>query len=173
MNSKTKIKLNNKLSEELVETLGGKQGSVKSGDHWKIYVLPLLETMDNCNLGVTIGPINTGVSACADDVLAMTDNQNKLQGLLDIASETGNMLKIKYGAKKTNIVISGPEVDRVYYTETTPWIMDGDRVKVTEDNDHLGQVVSGHQQIAKNIDLRLKKARKSLFSLLGASFNYN
>ncbi len=45
-------------------------------------------------------------------------------------------------------------------------------VDVVEENDHLGQIISGKNQIEKNIDERLKKGRNSLFSLLGAGFAY-
>ena len=46
--------------------------------------------------------------------------------------------------------------------------MGGSIVKVVEDNEYL--VVSGLNQIEKNVDLRLKKGRGSLFSLLGPAF---
>ena len=46
------------------------------------------------------------------------------------------------------------------------------KIKVVENNDHLGQIVSGDNQIQKNIDLRLNKGRKSLFGLLGSGFQY-
>ena len=50
--------------------------------------------------------------------------------------------------------------------------MNDEVVKVVEDNEHLGQIVSGKRQAEKNIDLRLQKGRKCLFSLLGAGFSF-
>ena len=50
--------------------------------------------------------------------------------------------------------------------------MDGINISVVENNEHLGQIVSGINQISKNIDLRLKKGRGSLFGLLGPAFAY-
>ena len=44
------------------------------------------------------------------------------------------------------------------------------RIKVVEDNEYL--VVSGLNQIKKNVDLRLKKGIGSLFRLLGPAFSY-
>ena len=112
------------------------------------------------------------MSCCADDVLAMSDDQHKLQCLLDIASKTGGMLRIQYGAAKTKIIVSGPDVDQRYYADTKPWVMDSQTVSVVEDNDHLGQIISGQRQLEKNIDNRLKKGRSSLYSLLGSGFTY-
>ena len=43
---------------------------------------------------------------------------------------------------------------------------------VTEDNDHLGQVVSGVCQEQKNVDTRIAKGRKNLFGMLGPAFAY-
>ena len=50
--------------------------------------------------------------------------------------------------------------------------MDGKKVKVVENNEHLGQIVSGISQEDKNVNSRLTKGRKSLFGLLGAGFSY-
>ena len=50
--------------------------------------------------------------------------------------------------------------------------MDGAAVKVVENNDHLGQIVSGLCQEQKNIDERISKGRKSLFALLGPALSY-
>lgn len=123
-------------------------------------------------LGVWVRPINCLVSSVADDVLAMSDDQNKMQSLLNLAGQCGKMCKIKYGASKTKITIIGSERDQTYFHDVQPWTMDGEQVEVVEDNDHLGQIVSGCRQVEENIDDRIKKKRKSLFSLLGLAFSY-
>ena len=48
--------------------------------------------------------------------------------------------------------------------------MEGETVKVVRDNEHLGQVVSGIDEESKNVDARLSKGRKLIFSLLGPVF---
>ena len=82
------------------------------------------------------------------------------------------MYRVKYGAEKTKVTVTGSEIDRQYYYEVRPWKMDGQVVNVVEDNDHLGQVVSGVDHYQKNTDLRLRKARQSLYSLLGSGLAY-
>ena len=59
-----------------------------------------------------------------------------------------------------------------YFEDIKPWRMNDEIISVTENNEHLGQIVSGRRQEEKNIDLRLQKGRKSLFSLLGAGFAF-
>ena len=58
-----------------------------------------------------------------------------------------------------------------YYKDIQPWVMDNKPVSVKEDNDHLGLIVSGYKEEEKNIDLKIKKARGSLFKLLGLAFS--
>ena len=50
--------------------------------------------------------------------------------------------------------------------------MDGEKIDVVENNDHLGLIISGDRQYEKNIDLKIKKSRNSLFTLLGPAFQY-
>ena len=116
--------------------------------------------------------INVGVSGVADDVYLMSDRQTKLQAQLDIASHYGKMYRIKYGADKTKVTVVGSEIDQNYFMDVKPWIMDKEVVKVVTDNEHLGQIVSGKNQENKNVDLRLEKGRKNLYSFLGAGFSY-
>ena len=107
--------------------------------------------------------MNVGSSACADDDYLMSDSQTKLQALLDIAAFYGSMYRVTYGAAKTKVTVVGPEIDMNYYSDTAPWQLDNQKVKVTEDNDHLGQIVSGLRQEEKNVDLRISKGRNNIF----------
>ena len=139
---------------------------------YKVYINPALDAFEDSTLGVWLGPINVSVTGVADDNYLMSDSQSKLQGLIDIAEHYGIRYKIKYGAAKTKITVVGSQIDMTYYSDTTPWRMGGDVVKVVENNDHLGQIVSGLNQEVKNVDGSLTKGRKSLYGLLGPAFAY-
>ena len=170
-NTHTRIKMKKKISRPLSESLGVGQGKIRSSDHYKIYVNPALETLESAQLGINIGPINTGLSCVADDLYLLSDDQTKLQGLLDIAQHYGQQYRIAYGASKTVISVVGSKQDMHYYKDVQPWTMDDLPVSVKEDNDHLGLVVSGLREEEKNIDMRIKKARGALFKLLGPAFS--
>ena len=64
--------------------------------------------------------MNTGVSSVADDDFLISDDHIKLQGIMDIAEHYGNRYRITYGASKTKITVSGSEIDRQFYKDTTP-----------------------------------------------------
>ena len=164
--------MNGQLSRSIEETLGVKQGRNKSSDHYKIYIAPLLDTLDNSDLGVWIGHINVGVSGVADDVYLMSDKQSKLQEQMNIAVHYGKMFRITYGASKTKVTVVGSDVDVKYYEDVKPWRMDDQVVQVVEDNDHLGLIVSNKNQEQKNVDLKMNKGRNNLYTLLGSGFAY-
>ena len=113
-----------------------------------------------------------GSSVCADDEYLITDSQTKVQALLDIAAFYGSMYRVTYGASNTKVTVVGSVVDMEYYSDVSPWQLDGQKVKVTVDNDHLGQIVSGVAQEQKNIDIRIEKGRNNIFGLLGPAFAY-
>ena len=117
-------------------------------------------------------PFNVGSSACADDEFLMSDSQTKPQALLGIAEYYGRMYKVTYGTNKTKITVVGSDQDMKYYSDTMPWHIDEMKVKVCEDNDHLGQIVSGIRQEQKNVDLRISKGRNNLFGMLGPAFSF-
>jgi hypothetical protein len=50
--------------------------------------------------------------------------------------------------------------------------MAGQPIEVVENNEHLGQIVSDSRQEEKNVDLRIKKSRNTLFGLLGPAFSF-
>ena len=170
-NTQTRIKMSRKISQPLTESLGVGQGKIRSSDHYKIYINPALETLERAQLGINIGPINTGLSCVADDLYLLTNDQIKLQGLLDIAQHYGQQYRIEYGASKTVISVVGSKKDMKYYKDIQPWKMDDLPVSVKDDNDHLGLVVSGDREEEKNVDLKIKKARGALFKLLGPAFS--
>ena len=66
----------------------------------------------------------------------------------------------------------GSDIDMEYYQAVMPWTMEEKKVQVVDNNEHLGQIVSGRSQEEKNIDLKMEKGRKSLFSLLGSAFSF-
>ena len=104
-NSKTRIKMKGQLSQPFEETLGVKQGRVRSSDNYNLYINPLLDTLEESQLGIWIGPVNVSSSDCADDVYLISDDQTRLQCLLDIASHYGQ----RYS--KTKITVVGSEIE--------------------------------------------------------------
>jgi hypothetical protein len=71
---------------------------------------------------------------------------------------------------KTKIVITGSKVDMQFYQDTHPWTLNGERVSVVENNEHLGLLVSGLDEEQKNVDQNILECRNSIFGLLGPAY---
>ena len=50
--------------------------------------------------------------------------------------------------------------------------LNGERLSVVDDNEHLGLIVSGENEEQKNFDRNIMKCQNSLFALLGQAFAY-
>ena len=59
-----------------------------------------------------------------------------------------------------------------YYKQTSPWTLNGEKVEVVDNNEHLGLIVAGIDEEERNVDENISKCRASLFALLGAAFAY-
>ena len=84
----------------------------------------------------------------------------------------GKRYRLTFGASKTKVTVTGSRRDMSYYKDINIWTMDGKQLEVADNNEHLGLVVSGHDEEIKNIDKNIGSARKILFSLLGSIFSY-
>ena len=76
------------------------------------------------------------------------------------------------GPSKMRITVTGPESDMDFYRDTEPWVLGGNKIPVTLENNNLGLIVSGLDEEDKNVEMKLDKGRKSLFALLGPAFAY-
>ena len=52
------------------------------------------------------------------------------------------------------------------------WTLYSEKIDVTDDNDHLGLIVSGQDEEAKNVDANIRQCRNSLFAMLGPAFSF-
>ena len=77
-----------------------------------------------------------------------------------------------FGAEKTKVTVTGSRHDIQYYKDINIWSLYGEKLNVSEDNEHLGQVVSGIDEERKNVDKNIMAARDTLFGFLGNIFSY-
>lgn len=91
---------------------------------------------------------------------------------MDIVCHYAKRYRVMFNADKTKIVVTGSRHDMEYYKEISPWSLQGNKVKVVSDNEHLGLIVSGLNEEQKNCDANASQCRKSLFGLLGPALSY-
>ena len=103
----------------------------------------------------------------------LSGSPSSLQAALSIVSHYGRRYRVTFNAEKTKLVVTGSMIDMQYYKDTSPWTLNGERVSVVENNEHLGLIVSGTCEEQKNVDNNIHECRKSLFGLLGPAFAFN
>ena len=169
-NTDSRIKIDGKLGRQFRTFKGSRQGHVKASGHFKAYVNPCLIALHSSNLGFTMGPLCVTVVCIADDVYVLSDCPRKLQAAIDIVGHFGKRYRVIFNANKTKVTITGSKADMQFYKDTHMWVLNGETIDVTEDNEHLGLIVSGQAEESKNVDANIQQCRSSLFALLGAAF---
>ena len=171
-NTECHLKQGGKLSRRIEEHKGNRQGHVKASGHYKAYLNPCLTALNESELGFCIGPICISAVSVADDTYLLASSPGALQALLNLTNFFANRYRIIFNASKTKLFVTGSNIDMTYYQETCPWFLSGQRISVTDDNEHLGLVVSGTDEEQKNVDAKIEECRKSLFGLLGPAFAF-
>ena len=171
-NTECHLKLNGKISRRISEFKGNRQGHVRASGHYKAYVNPCLTSLSESNLGFYLGPICITCVCVADDMYLLSGSRSALQGALNIVNHYARRYRVKFNAEKTKLVVTGSHIDMNFFKDTEPWTLNGEKVSVVNDNDHLGLIVSGVNEEAKNVDSNIQKCRNSLLSLLGPAFGY-
>ena len=77
------INWNGNVSRKFEIKQGVKQGGLLSADLFKLYSNDTFETLNNTNVGGTIGDIIVCVPGCADDVAVQSNNPHDLQMLVN------------------------------------------------------------------------------------------
>ena len=162
-NTECHIKQKNLLSRRVRENKGNRQGHVRASGHFKVYVNSCLLSLRSSSLGFNLGPLCTTAVCVADDAYLLSDSPSGLQGALNIISHYAKKYQLNFNAGKTKAVVTGSKLDMNFYKDTRPWTLNGERIKVVDNNDHLGLVVSGYEEEQKNVDENIIKCRK--FSL--------
>ena len=166
------MKQDGKLGRVFREYKGSRQGHKRAAGHFKSYINPCLVAANSSELGFWIGPICVTCVCVADDTYVMSGDPRKLQDVINIVGHYGRRYRVIFGADKTKVTITGSRHDMSYYEDINIWSLDGNPLAVTEDNEHLGLIVSGLDEEIKNVDKKIDSARQTLFNLLGNIFSF-
>ena len=74
-----------------------------------------------------------------------------------------------FGTSKTKATVTGSKIDMQYYKDIKMWKLYGEQIDVTEDNAHLGLIVSGQDEEAKNVDENISAGHHFLQCLVQLS----
>ena len=95
-----------------------------------------------------------------------------MQSIINIVAHDADRIHLTFNATKTAITVTGSKQDMEFYHDNAPWELNGERLNVVDDNEHLGLIVSGYEEEQKNCDQNIIKCRNSLFAMLGSVYAY-
>jgi hypothetical protein len=95
------VRLGNVYSDYVDIKSGIKQGGIMSPIFYNIYVDDLMDTLMKGKLGCTIGDYFYGAIFYADDILLLGGSVRKMQKMLDICCDYGNMYGITFNPTKS------------------------------------------------------------------------
>ena len=119
---------------------------MKASCHFKAYIYPCLRSLANSKLCFQLGPINVNNVCVSDYNYLLSDSPSCLQVAINIVAHDANRIHLTFDAAKKTITISGSKQDMEFYCSNVPWKLNGERLKVVDDNDHLGLIVSGSDE---------------------------
>ena len=152
------------------------QGGFLSTDLYKLYINPLLDQLQNVNVGHWIGNINNTNTGCADDIALISqdiyDSQIMVNMAVNFAKSEGYELQPK---KRVVIDIREKNKNKTNTVEDIHLKM-GDTPMLNVDRaTHLGiiRTTSMKSNIRANVDENITKSRRSAYSLFGSGFHGN
>ena len=81
---------------------------VKAAGHFKAYINPCLDALNNAELGFNIGPITVSTVCCADDTYVLSDRPSGLQSSMNIVSHYAKRYRVFLMPAKQRLLSLGP-----------------------------------------------------------------
>ena len=103
-NASSAIKFNGLVSENFNILQGVRQGGILSADLYKIYIDPLLKQLQQSRLGMNIGHIECGATACADDITLNYTDPTEAQIMLNMAYNYSCIEQYKLQPQKSVVI---------------------------------------------------------------------
>ncbi|CAC5359515.1 unnamed protein product [Mytilus coruscus] len=160
----TKIKWKGQISGAFDIEQGVRQGGTLSADLYKVYVNQLLDNLNESNICGKIGPISCCAPTCADDIALLGDIPLDLQILINIAFDYSQRKGYLLHPEKS-VVLPVLTSKKVTYEEEKSFMRDK-QMPVVNKTSHIGIQRDSRDTTASTIEENLKKARRTLYSLM-------
>ena len=134
-----------------------------------MFLLPLIQQLDDSSLGAIVYGHHIPVVAYADDLLVMSDNTRNLQAMLDIVTGFSVTWRVEFTHKeprmtKSHCFIFGAE----FLARTPQWQLCGQTLQCREETEHLGVQLRSQLNGADHVTARINRGRGAFFGLTPA-----
>ncbi|CAF1011374.1 unnamed protein product, partial [Brachionus calyciflorus] len=162
---------NNDFFSTIFKTeVGVRQGGKASPKLFAIYTEKFLDRISKSDLGVKLSYTKIDIIAYADDLLLISNTKKALQEMLDIISEVGKELEIKFNPNKTVYTVFNRHVARTSQDRKDDlWqnklCLEGEEIKRVDGIKYLGVELNQDLNDIHHIDKKIKAARIALAKL--------
>lgn len=150
---------------------GVRQGGSISTNLYKRFLNPMLEMLNESRLGATIGSISIPAPCVADDVTLASNSPSNLQAMLDISCEFSKQQRYDIQASKSKIIVYNGEARKDMTQMPYRWEIRDSEIAVKPQGEHLGTIRNGDFSATPTVEENIKKARRSLYRMLGAGLH--
>lgn len=162
----SKVKWIGGLSNSFSIGQGVRQGGILSTHLYKLYVKNLLLELENNSLGSHLGNIFVGSPTCADDVALLSSDPDELQLMFDVIARYANQHQYNIHPSKTKVLGSNTTNN-----SQLKWSLKENILELSDSTTHLGIERTNRLENEKNIDNRIKLARRTKYSLMGSGLH--
>ena len=161
----TKVKWMDGLSESFPILQGVRQGGILSTHLYKMFVEDLLIELENNCIGFSLGNIYVGTPTCADDIAFIESDNRNLQLMFNVLDRYAKQHHYKIHPIKTKIIECGKKGNDF------EWSLGSNVIPKAEEAIHLGLIRSAKYEGNKNVDERIKLARRTQYALIGTGLH--
>ena len=161
-----RVRFGGVLSDAFAVRRGVRQGALLSPCLTNIYLLPLIQQLDESGLGPLVYGHHVPVVAYADDLLIMSSNARDLQNMLHIVTNFSMSWRLEFvnpdpGRTKSHCFIFGAEL----LAQLPVWYLCGQTLTCREKTEHLGVLLHSQLQAADHVNCRIRRGRGAFFGL--------
>ena len=148
-----------------------RQGGILSADMYKLYVNTLLDRIQDSGIGGHIGDINCSAPTCADDMSQLSNNDQDLQILCNIAKDYSDMEKYSLQPTKSVVLPINTSGKRKMDNTNRKWTLGDDPMPTVDKAVHVGVTRTTKPNAEAAIEENIQKARRTLYSLMATGLH--
>jgi hypothetical protein len=148
------------LSELFPISVGVKQGGMLSPSLFNSIIDDLIYACINERIGARIENINASIIVYADDIILLSPVDSHLQKLLNICDDYSKSWRMRFNAKKSNLIEFGPQ----FFKNSNFYINDS-LITYVEEITYLGVKINNKLNFNENAIEKFLEVQKSVFSL--------
>ena len=162
------IHWNSCLGSKINIKRGTRQGGLTSAFMFNLFYQDLIESLNDCYHGISIGCNNFNAICYADDILLCSVTSSGLQHLIDRADVYIKNHGLNFNPVKTECMIYGANP----FVNGPSWILDNTSLNVVTSIRYLGTTLSYHDKAKCHILSHNVASQKAFYSLQGAGLKF-